>query len=83
MARFQEADKTNSAFGFAAVNFSLTNDKIAYTIKTSHQQLFLAPGFISSDDQGNTTTLGRGALTIPPPYLQQRLTLPAWKYGPM
>lgn len=52
--------KTNSAFGFAAVNFSLTNDKIAYTIKASHQQLFLAPGFISSDDQGNTTTLGRG-----------------------
>lgn len=52
--------KTNNNFGFAAVNFSLSNDKISYTIKASHQSLFLAPGFISSDDQGNTTTLGRG-----------------------
>lgn len=52
--------KTNSNFGFAAVNFSVTNDKIAYTITSSHKNLFLAPGFISSDDHNNTTTLGRG-----------------------
>lgn len=52
--------KTNSNFGFAAVNFSVTNDKIAYTVTSSHKHLFLAPGFISSDDHGNTTTLGRG-----------------------
>jgi len=52
--------KTNSNFGFAAVNFSISNDLISYTITSSHKKLFLAPGFISSDDHGNTTTLGRG-----------------------
>lgn len=52
--------KTNSNHGFAAVNFSITNDIISYTIKASDQQLFLAPGFISSDEHSNTTTLGRG-----------------------
>lgn len=52
--------KTNSNFGYAAVNFSITNDKIAYAISTADKKLFLAPGFIASDDQGNTTTLGRG-----------------------
>lgn len=52
--------KTNSNHGFAAVNFSVTNDIIAYTVTSSHKNIFLAPGFISSDDHGNTTTLGRG-----------------------
>ncbi|MEP7320144.1 MAG: bifunctional aspartate kinase/homoserine dehydrogenase I [Panacibacter sp.] len=52
--------KTNSNHGFAAVNFSVTNDIISYTITSSHKNLFLAPGFISSDDHSNTTTLGRG-----------------------
>ena len=52
--------RTNNNFGFAAVQFSITNDIIAYHIQTSTQNLFLAPGFIASDDQGNSTTLGRG-----------------------
>lgn len=52
--------KTNSNFGFAAVNFSITNDLISYTINASHKKLFIAPGFIASDEHGNTTTLGRG-----------------------
>jgi aspartokinase/homoserine dehydrogenase 1 len=52
--------KTNSHFSFAAVNFSITNDLISYTISASHKKLFIAPGFIASDEQGNTTTLGRG-----------------------
>lgn len=52
--------RTNSNFGFASVDFSTTNDKIAYTVSSSHKKLFLAPGFIASDAQGNTTTLGRG-----------------------
>lgn len=52
--------KTNSNFGFAAVNFSATNALIAETVKASGKKLFLVPGFISSDDNGNTTTLGRG-----------------------
>ena len=52
--------KTNSNYGFAAVNFADTNSAIAACIQNSHKNLFLAPGFISSDAQGNTTTLGRG-----------------------
>lgn len=52
--------KTNNNFGFAAVHFSITNDIISYHIQTSSHILFLAPGFIASDEQGNTTTLGRG-----------------------
>ncbi len=52
--------KTNSHHGFAAVNFSVTNDIIAYSISSSHRKIFIAPGFIASDDHGNTTTLGRG-----------------------
>jgi bifunctional aspartokinase / homoserine dehydrogenase 1 len=52
--------KTNSNFGFAAVNFSVTNDLISYTLASSHKKLFIVPGFIASDEHGNTTTLGRG-----------------------
>lgn len=52
--------KTNNHFGFAAVNFSVTNDLIAYKITSSGKKIFLAPGFIASDDHGRTTTLGRG-----------------------
>src|SRR3954468_15304843 len=37
--------KTNSNFSFAAVNFSITNDLISYTVTASHKKLFLAPGF--------------------------------------
>lgn len=52
--------RTNSQYGFAQVNFSITNDLIASHLQTSPSQLYLAPGFIGSDAKGNTTTLGRG-----------------------
>lgn len=52
--------KTNGNFGFAAVNFSVTNDLISYRISSSDKKIFLAPGFIASDEHGHTTTLGRG-----------------------
>lgn len=52
--------KTNSNFGFAAVNFGVTNDLISYTITAAHKKIFIVPGFIASDENGNTTTLGRG-----------------------
>ncbi len=52
--------KTNSNFSFAAVNFKDTNEVISSTIAASGKQTFLAPGFIASDANGNTTTLGRG-----------------------
>lgn len=50
--------KTNSNYGFAAVNFIVTNDNIVHA--TQHSSLFIAPGFISGDENGYTTTLGRG-----------------------
>lgn len=52
--------KTNNNYGFAAVNFGLTNQLIEDKINSSDKNIFLAPGFISSDDTNNTTTLGRG-----------------------
>ncbi len=52
--------KTNSNFGFAQVNFERTNKLIADAINTSGKKLFIAPGFIASDENHNTTTLGRG-----------------------
>jgi aspartokinase/homoserine dehydrogenase 1 len=52
--------KTNGNFGFAAVNFNITNDLISYAVTASQKKLFLVPGFIASDAYGNITTLGRG-----------------------
>src|SRR3954447_17124491 len=52
--------KTNSNFGFAAVNFSETNKLISDAVFNSKESLFLAPGFIASDANNHTTTLGRG-----------------------
>ena len=42
--------KTNSNFGFAAVNFDSTNTAITKAITSSGKQIFMAPGFIASDD---------------------------------
>lgn len=56
----REVIKTNSNFGFAAVDFPITNKLISEKIKTSTDTLFIAPGFISSDSNNFTTTLGRG-----------------------
>ena len=52
--------KTNSNYGFATVDFELTNQLIKEKIAESSTSLFLAPGFISSDFENHTTTLGRG-----------------------
>ena len=52
--------KTNSNYGFAAVDFETTDKLIIDTLKSSSKKIFLAPGFVSSDEDGNTTTLGRG-----------------------
>ena len=53
--------KTNSNFGFAAVDFEKTNELIA-TSNFTHptKKIFIVPGFIASDENNNTTTLGRG-----------------------
>ncbi|RFM27530.1 bifunctional aspartate kinase/homoserine dehydrogenase I [Deminuibacter soli] len=51
---------TNNHFGFAAVDFALTNRQIQERVKQSPANLFLAPGFVAATKEGHTTTLGRG-----------------------
>ena len=56
----RELIETNSNYTFAAVNFTATNKKIAAFVSDKPSQLYLFPGFIASDAEGITTTLGRG-----------------------
>ncbi len=51
---------TNSNYGSAAVDFTVTNSKIKDYIKSTNKQLYIFPGFIASDANDITTTLGRG-----------------------
>ena len=52
--------RTDSNFGFAAVNFERTNSQIKEFFDNSASKLHILPGFIASDGEGITTTLGRG-----------------------
>ncbi|GGC85398.1 bifunctional aspartate kinase/homoserine dehydrogenase I [Flavobacterium lutivivi] len=56
----RELIKTNSDFGKANVDFAKTNQLINEFFKFDNQQVIILPGFIASDELGNTTTLGRG-----------------------
>ena len=51
--------RTNSDFGKAIVNFSVTN-KLIETAFSSFSGIAIVPGFIASNDLGEYTTLGRG-----------------------
>ncbi|SRR5579871_645225 len=51
---------TDSHFGYAAVDFNITNKKINEYFSNANEALFIVPGFIASDENGTTTTLGRG-----------------------
>ena len=51
--------KTDSTFGNAQVDFNLTN-KLVKEKFNNLKGIFLAPGFISSSETGEQTTLGRG-----------------------
>ena len=51
--------KTDSAFGNARVNFEITNKLIREAFVNFHG-ICVAPGFVSSNDSGEYTTLGRG-----------------------
>lgn len=51
---------TDSNFGSAAVNFDETDDRIRDFFAGSTSKLYILPGFVSSDRNGITTTLGRG-----------------------
>ena len=54
--------KTNSNYVNATVDRALTHQKVNdYLNQASNKfDLYIAPGFIASDIEGNTTTLGRG-----------------------
>lgn len=56
----RELIKTDGHFGMATVNFSLTNLAIQANVKNHPANLYIAPGFIGSDEYHQTTTLGRG-----------------------
>ena len=51
---------TDSQFGHATVDFPLTNRRIHDFFQSARNNLFVFPGFIASDPNGITTTLGRG-----------------------
>ncbi|MEO6051900.1 MAG: bifunctional aspartate kinase/homoserine dehydrogenase I [Pyrinomonadaceae bacterium] len=52
--------RTDSNHGFAAVDFKETNRRIKEYFETAPSKIHIFPGFISSDANGYTTTLGRG-----------------------
>lgn len=52
--------RTDSNFGFAAVDFAKTNEQIKEFFNNSKIKLTILPGFIASDSNVITTTLGRG-----------------------
>ena len=51
---------TDSNYGLAAVDFAATNKKVLFFFGESASSLFIVPGFIASDKNNVTTTLGRG-----------------------
>ncbi len=51
---------TNSDYGNAVVNFTLTNKNIRQYIAEHPAGLYLVPGFVASNEEGINTTLGRG-----------------------
>ncbi len=55
-----ELIKTNNHYGNAVVNFESSNTNIVEYTSNHPYQIYLAPGFIASDEEGNNTTLGRG-----------------------
>jgi bifunctional aspartokinase / homoserine dehydrogenase 1 len=56
----REVIRTNSNFGYATVDFEYSNKAIKKELAKSSQKLYILPGFIASDENGITTTLGRG-----------------------
>ncbi|RYY90725.1 MAG: bifunctional aspartate kinase/homoserine dehydrogenase I [Chitinophagaceae bacterium] len=52
--------RTNSQFGSAHVNFPVTDGLIQDFFQSRSSGVFVLPGFIASNDAGETTTLGRG-----------------------
>jgi aspartokinase/homoserine dehydrogenase 1 len=56
----RELLKTNSAFGKATVNFTITNENCAAYFSTVKEDIVVIAGFIASSMNSEATTLGRG-----------------------
>jgi bifunctional aspartokinase / homoserine dehydrogenase 1 len=56
----RELITTNSVFTAAEVDFAVTNKKIHDFFAADTSSLYILPGFIATDKNGVTTTLGRG-----------------------
>jgi aspartokinase/homoserine dehydrogenase 1 len=56
----RELIRTDSHYGSAVVDFSVTNTLCSDFFSAAVARLFIVPGFVSADGKGNTTTLGRG-----------------------
>jgi aspartokinase/homoserine dehydrogenase 1 len=56
----RELIRTDSHYGSAVVDFGVTNALCSNFFSVSSSRLFIVPGFVAADAQGNTTTLGRG-----------------------
>jgi aspartokinase/homoserine dehydrogenase 1 len=56
----RELIRTDSHYGSAVVDFSVTNSLCNDFFTAAVSRLFIVPGFVASDGKGNTTTLGRG-----------------------
>lgn len=52
--------RTNSNFTAAEVDYAVTNQQVHQFFNKAESSLFILPGFIASDSNGITTTLGRG-----------------------
>jgi aspartokinase/homoserine dehydrogenase 1 len=52
--------RTNADFTKAAVDFETTDGAFESYFAAATENIYVLPGFIASDDKGNTTTLGRG-----------------------
>ena len=52
--------RTDSRHGFATVDSLVTNQQIQAFVAAQPSSIYVVPGFIGSDAQGVTTTLGRG-----------------------
>lgn len=62
-AAYQDSRKlirTDSHFGNAMVDFDVTNTQINHWLQPFSEKVWVLPGFIATDAQGATTTLGRG-----------------------
>ena len=51
---------TDSSYTHATVDFKSTNQKVSAFVSNNDQNVFIVPGFVASDTNGITTTLGRG-----------------------